>query len=85
MADRYNKGRKVKTFEAGEKVSVRIPRIDRTSSDLTTSSLHHSAGERKSPMFVPPKVGNYIIYTYICSKLHIVLLLPASVVCICLH
>ena len=34
MADRYNKGRKVKTFEAGDKVSVQIPRIDRTSSDL---------------------------------------------------
>ena len=34
MADRYNKGRKIKIFEVGDKISVQIPRIDRTNSDL---------------------------------------------------
>ena len=34
MADRYNKKRPVKKFSVGDSVSVRIPRIDRTNSDL---------------------------------------------------
>lgn len=34
MAERYNRKRRVKSFEVGESVSLRIPRIDRTSSDL---------------------------------------------------
>ena len=34
MAERYNKQRNVQTFTVGSKISVRIPRIDRASSDL---------------------------------------------------
>ena len=34
MANRYNSKNKVRVFEVGEAVSVRIPLIDRTSSDL---------------------------------------------------
>lgn len=34
MANRYNKANNVACFSAGDCVSVRIPRIDRTSSDL---------------------------------------------------
>ena len=34
MANRYNRKKCMKSFGVGDKVSVRIPRIDRTCSDL---------------------------------------------------
>ena len=34
MTNRYNQQKITKTFGVGEHVSVRVPRIDRTSSDL---------------------------------------------------
>ena len=34
MEERYNKKRGVESFSVGDKVSVRIPRIDRTCTDL---------------------------------------------------
>ena len=34
MANRYNRKKCVKSFGVGDKVSVRIPQIDRTCSDL---------------------------------------------------
>ena len=34
MANRYNKENNVVTFKIGDRVSLRIPRIDRTCSDL---------------------------------------------------
>ena len=35
MKDRYKKMKKVGSLSVGDKVSLRIPRIDRTSSDLS--------------------------------------------------
>jgi hypothetical protein len=34
MADRYNRKRKLELFEVGDKVALKIPRIDRASSDM---------------------------------------------------
>ena len=40
MANCYNRKKHVKSFGVGDKVSVRIPRIDRTCSDLLRLPCH---------------------------------------------
>ena len=40
MANCYNRKKCVKSFGVGDKVSVRIPRIDRTCSDLLRLPCH---------------------------------------------
>ena len=59
MANHYNRKKCMKSFGMGDKVSVRIPRIDSTCSDLLMLSCHIVEVIRRCPGCLSFTVSNF--------------------------